>query len=125
MQNGDDPSGQPAVPVEIAGPENSLERDALIADFIAEIRIVLGSIERMCVSLHVSELDHWNPAQRRVVEIVENAIHDALTTIVATTISNDRRCMSNLARPTTAPEVCTIGGAAASCSRAIMTNEET
>lgn len=97
MQNGDDPLGQPAAPVETAGAENLLERDALIADFIAEIRIVLGSIERMCVSLHVAELSHWNPAQRRVVEIVEKTIHDALTTIVATKISNDSHGRSKLA----------------------------
>lgn len=59
----------------------SRKQDVLIGEFVEEIREVLWSIKSMCASLHAPQPEPWNPAQHRVIAIVEKAIHDALSVI--------------------------------------------
>lgn len=83
MQKSDEMLAQ-ACTLEATDVEDSqaTERDGQIGDFVNEVKVVLKNIESMCASLHSAELSCWAPAQRRTIEIVEKAVHDALAIIV-------------------------------------------
>lgn len=53
------------------------ENNAMMCDFAEDLQSLLESIASLCGALHTPELDHWTSSQRKVIDALEKAMHEA------------------------------------------------
>ncbi len=57
------------------------EPEGAVGEFVKAIHVLLTSMAEMCARLHVPDAEPLNPAQARVLAIVERALRDALAAV--------------------------------------------